>query len=77
MLTSTKKCPTFVAELPTSPRIFVERCKYTNIFVTVQIIGHFFAYIIINGKSPRSSRTARRGDEDYSAASEREVYGSL
>lgn len=54
-----------VAELPTSPRIFVERCKYTNIFVTVQIIGHFFAYIIINGKSPRSSKTARRGDGGY------------
>lgn len=60
-----------------SYREIFRRCKYTNIFVAVQIIGHFFAYIIINGKSPRSSRTARRGDEDYSAASEREVYGSL
>ena len=52
MLTSTKNALPLWQSFQPSPRIFVECCKYTNISVTVQIIGHFFCVHYYKRKIP-------------------------
>nr|DAG40628.1 MAG TPA: hypothetical protein [Caudoviricetes sp.] len=36
----------FVAELPTSPLLFIERCKDTKNILSLQEIGRFFLYMV-------------------------------